>query len=268
MQKGEGLHRCGWIGGFLLVCLAITGFPLEAYPVLESAAWISGRGGAGLPSENVDIVYDLREKTFFGFISSCSNPYGIDDLVTADVRLGLHSHTHSIWAGWMLIYYPLYREDRFSLDCGVRFMKSRVLFEVVPALSRRSIGGFPAESAHKLSLHVACRCTEVFDTGIGAILTDRDFRSRAVVKLSLRRKPFVLAFNYLSRGTHPRDIRVGAEVELDPRLTLLCGYRTGADEISGGVLVRFSGFLIGFSWRHHAALGKTFSISIGRLWVR
>ncbi len=273
MQEGKGLHRRCRIGGFLLVFLSIAACspaPLGAYPELESAAWISARGGAVFPAERIDIRYNLRERTFFGFISSLSNPFGIDDLITSEARIGFHSRVSAVWAGWALVHHPLYREDRLSLDLGARVLKRRLLFEIRPALRRRRVSGYSASLSRDLSIGASLRCSTNLDIGFGATLTDRDSwrASRTIVMVSLRLDALALIINHVSSDRLRRDVRVGAEIELGRRLILVTGYRTGGDEISGGVLIRFSDFLIGISVNSHVVLERTYSLSIGRVWVR
>jgi hypothetical protein len=268
---GEGLHRRSRIGTFSLVIvsvIAVVPSPLAADP--QQAAWVSARGGTAFPAERIDVRRDLRERTFFGFISSWSNPYSIDNLITSSTRIGLHSRRCAMWVGWTHLHHTLYREDLISLDLGSRVMGKRLLLAVRPALRRQRVRGFPASSSHDLTIGAACHCTPAVDIGFGTTFSDRESRpvQQFVMMLSVRLGGFALVLNHISAAPFGREIRVGVEIELDRRLTIVSGYRTGIDEISAGVLIRAGGYLVGMSVNHHVVLRQTVSFSIGRLWVR
>jgi hypothetical protein len=175
-----------------------------------------------------------------------------------------------MWAGWARVGHPLYREDLFSLDICGRIAGEKLLVAVRPAVRRAHAGTFPASTSLDLSMSAMVRCTRALDIGFDATFTDRDSwkRSRFIAMASMNLGRFALVLNRISTDVQRREIRIGIEIELDRRLILVSGYRTGSDELSVGVLLRIRDFLVALSVSHHIVLGQTVSFSIGRVWVQ
>jgi hypothetical protein len=243
---------------------------VEVHAILDSPVWVQGRGGASYPSESHNIISDFKEKRFFGLISTCSNPYSIDDLLTSYIKVGYHFHRGSLWTDWYLLHHPLYREDHLAVMYGQALLIEGFLIQVKPSFERRQVLGFPSESVGILTIMAVYEWMRFVCFGLDWSILNSGFSGSSLVisKLSLQMDSFAFVVNQVHNRPPERDIRVGVEVELDEKLSLLSGYRLSTDEVSGGVLYTGGRFIFGLTWRHHPAMGVTLSLGVGRLWFR
>lgn len=253
-----------------LEILLLILIPSNARALLDRHAWVKGRGCASYPSESMHVLRSLRETSFIGVIATCSRPYSLDDLICSYIELVYHSPGCTFRLDWNLLHHPLYREDRLSAMFGRSFPVDGLFMSAGTRFDRKAVRGFPGESSFAVSLAGGYTGAGPLDIGLEGFQSVNGCReSRALLmKVSLHLESFSIVLNRTLFGIRDGDSGIGIEMYVCRCLSLVSGYRFGMNEISGGLLYSRGLLLVGFSWNHHPALGRTLSLSVGRLWSR
>ncbi len=273
MQEREALYcrrgggRCAIVGIVFVVLLlrSSPGHPDDGFP-----AWIQARAGAAYPCEFTGGVCHLRENRYLSFIASFSNPHGLDDLLTSYITVGVHSPRHSVGVDWFAIYHPFYREDRTAIAFRFPFLMRDLHLAVKPSCEVQRISGFRSRFNHSFSVALFYGMTGPISIGMegrwrGDALGEQP---HTILKFSCCMRSLAIVINRVMSGPLHGDTRLGCEVPISGAFTVLTGYRLKTDEIYAGTFFRGDTFLLGFSWGHHPALGRTCTVGVGWSWLR
>jgi hypothetical protein len=272
LQGGKDLYSC-FRRRWCLAALAAT-FVFSASrgmcSSIDSHAWIRARGHTKYPAENLDIVQGFRKKRYIGVFSTVTNPYSLSDLLSSSITIGIHSPVRAFWVDWSLVHHPIYREDRFALVYGQRFLLDCFYLAASPSVHTLRVGGLSRERIAALSASAILKGGSRFCIGVeyGTGTHRGRITPWFVLRLSFRHECVNIALNRTIRKDDGNTLRAGLEVMVTRSFSLLSGYRPDTGEIFGGCTIEKDALLFGFAWSDHPALGKTYSLGIGRMWFR
>lgn len=257
----------------VLICLGIfAGCSINARLTASPGGpvWWSARGGTREPGGWYQRTVGAAYGRCIVFITSCSQPYMLDDCCRSFAALGYRSERRAFWFDWSLLYHPLFREDTISLVLGARILNRSWILAVRPVLHRVAVKGFPRQMSY--SYGYSCSYMHGQRGGIG--IEGYAVRGYGAVPggvtgvVSIRTGALGVVVNMRLGGARRRDGTIGIELDAGGGLALLSGYDTGTDEISAGVVYRTGAYLIGAGWSDHESLGTTITFGVGRLWRR
>lgn len=177
-------------------------------------------------------------------------------------------HVGSLWIEWSLLAHPLYREDRAAVAFGWSVRSRWLRIGLKPAVHRRKVLGFEAETAAELSAFSAFSLGSRFSLGVEERITDIAGGACDLMALtaSFEVESLTIFYERNVRGGISGDARMGVEVHLCDHFSLLSGYRIETDEMAFGVLAVGRGYIAGVAFRNHPVLGRTGSAGVGRVW--
>lgn len=270
MQKGTRVHSR--VRGVLISLGIVAGSLFHSWSAAHDGGpvWWSARGGAREPGGWYRYGGGEAAGRCIAFLTSCSQPYLLDNCCRSFAALGYRSERRAFWFDWSLLYHPLFREDTVSLVLGARVLDRSWILTVRPMLHRVAVKGFPRQLSYSYGYSCSYMHERFGGIGIeGYAVRGYDSGTGLVAGVvSIRTGALHIVINKRLGTARGRDGAIGVELDAGCGLTLLSGYDAGTDEISAGVVYRARAYLIGVGWSDHESLGTTISLGAGRMWWR
>ncbi|UCF04609.1 MAG: hypothetical protein JSV33_11855 [bacterium] len=230
--------------------------------------WVEGRGGTLPPGEDLDWIGLRGNRRCIALLSTCSNPYSIDDLLVYSFRLGMRTPQRACWFGWSALDHTLYREDHVTLEYRQILFCDRLRLGVRPVCTLMQVEGYPIQTEMSVSLSVSCAVLSRAAVGLeGALAGSGSSPSTSwILRLSAGIELISLLYQRNLWGSSHDDHRFGMMIHLCESLTLLSGYRLDTDEVTWGIVTAPISYVCGVASRYHPVLGPTRSVGAGKVW--
>ncbi len=269
MQKGKARHsrlRRGSLAALGLFMLLLGSDTGRCGGIPGLPPWTAARGGALEPVEHVGVLDLFQSGGYIGLVTSGSRPYGIDDLSAYHLMVCGRGAGWGLSAEWETLRYPHFKSDRFSAGAGIERLIPRMSVVLESEFRQEGVEGFPKLFLWRLDGTVLFD-GHLFMVAVSCpIMGDRNGR---VVSLgcSAGNQVVAIALNSDLIGEHWIDLRTGFRVMFSSSASFTAGYRFQTDEISFGLVTRWSRMIVVLSWSHHPVLGQTIALGVGRLWL-